>query len=164
MHFSTILPLFSFISFSYTLSLPSSISLFNNSSNNRNLPKGTASLLTEPRILCSSAFYGSAPKEDSCNQAWGKIPRSDVPHTYGPREERRTQTFDVTVPIRYLSDDGLCAIDVRTRGTQGFWLADTTSSLVISDSAKAVLERCVSGKRMGGSNSYFSKDGILSLC
>lgn len=163
MHFSTSLSLFSFISFSYTLFLPPSISLSNNSSNGDSLPNEPASLLNATKIICSSAWYGSDPKEHSCLQAWGKMPRSNVLHTYGPRGERTLENFDVTLPIRYLSDDGLCAIDLRQRGTLPFWTADTTSSLAISDNAKAVLDRCVSEKRTGGSTTVFSKHEILSL-
>ena len=54
---------------------------------------------------------------------------------------------DTPVPFRYLSDDGLCAIDIVTLDP-GYGSADDFS---ISEAAGAVLVNCVFKSNMGGS-------------
>lgn len=55
----------------------------------------------------------------------------------------------IPLPFRYLSDDGLCAIDVRLR--QG--LAEgTTNGLAISEQAGAILVECVHVQKEGGTS------------
>ena len=56
-------------------------------------------------------------------------------------------------PIRYLSDDGVCAIDIQLDSGR----EDSSSSFVISWYAKKILDECVTGLGKGGSVRGFSK-------
>ena len=59
-------------------------------------------------------------------------------------------------PIRYLSDDGICAIDVQLASGRD----DSSSSFVISWYAKTILDACVTKLGKGGSVRGFSKCDI----
>ena len=49
----------------------------------------------------------------SCTNAWEKIPQDSETYTYGLRADIAAgANLDVGLPVRYLSDDGLCAIDI----------------------------------------------------
>ena len=56
--------------------------------------------------------------------------------------------------MRYLSDDCLCAIDVRNSLRHD---GDVTTGLQISAQADRLLEFCVDGKKEGGEIRGFSK-------
>ena len=57
-------------------------------------------------------------------------------------------------PIRYLSDDGICAIDVQLE-SGARW--DTSNWDIISGYAKTILDECVARQQKGGSVRGFSK-------
>ena len=93
--------------------------------------------------VCAPKLIGDNLKWDSCRNAWAKISRTTEPIKYGSRSYRGSR--DVTAPFRYLSDDGLCAIDIvlhlaRVRDQQGW---DITTGQDLSDRAQQVLSFCV---------------------
>lgn len=92
-------------------------------------------------------------KEDSCRNALDKMDLSStkvemfVPRRVGGVTDR------VGLPLRYLSDDGICAIDVFFyRRSEG----DVTTLAVFSDRAKTTLDKCVISLEKGGSMTHFS--------
>lgn len=58
--------------------------------------------------------HGEDVQQESCEGALAKMPHGDGPQTYVPRHpiSPPAPPNSVKTPIRYLSDDGLCAIDV----------------------------------------------------
>ncbi|CAO1596820.1 hypothetical protein XANCAGTX0491_000650 [Xanthoria calcicola] len=105
---------------------------------------------------CSSRMYGGNLKPASCKNAWDKIERSSVPRRSGVHSAPDRQSFDYLLPQRYLSDDGLCAIDVAIPQAQiaagRRW--DVATGLQLSNSARAVLESCVTDGRGGVVGSF----------
>ena len=84
--------------------------------------------LSAPDARCSSV-YGDDVSTDSCLNALEKMRYSTSPKTYIPRHRNRAQPLPlnyVSMPVRYLSDDGICAIDLilaavrRSLNLQGF--------------------------------------------
>ena len=74
--------------------------------------------------------------------------RSSDPHGLFPRPSGFFPAIPLKwrVPIRYLSDDGLCAIDVElAKRSEG----DTTSDGDIVETAEAILHQCVEGHGEG---------------
>lgn len=66
-------------------------------------------------LSCSVQYGNFQPVDvDSCTNALEKIPQTADPHTYIRRHRgaRPTPSGNIPLPIRYLSDDGICAIDV----------------------------------------------------
>ena len=94
---------------------------------------------------CSGRMYGGNLKPASCRNAWDKIERSSVPKRSAVRSAPDRESFDYLLPKRYLSDDGLCAIDVSIPQSQiaagRRW--DLATGLQLSNSAWEVLEYCV---------------------
>ena len=109
-----------FATLAYTLSpLPPSLLQTLNTTQDSTLRKANfekSSSLTATAVdglLCSKR-YGENIPVDSCHNALRKIPLNVHPRTYIHRHKgfRPTSPRFVPLPIRYLSDDGLCAIDV----------------------------------------------------
>ena len=95
--------------------------------------------------ICSKSF-GFNFQQDSCQKAWQKIERSSHPQVFRRREGALTD--DVPVPIRYLSDDGTCAVDVDLFPPG---IAEATSDgLTISNFAGGILVQCVYQLDEGG--------------
>ncbi|KAI4266618.1 MAG: hypothetical protein L6R38_008646 [Xanthoria sp. 2 TBL-2021] len=96
-------------------------------------------------MTCSRLMYGRNLKPASCKNAWDKIERSSLRKLYGLRKAPDKASFDYLLPERYLSDDGLCAIDISIPQAQiaagRKW--DVTTGLQISNSASAILQQCV---------------------
>ncbi|KAL8893287.1 MAG: hypothetical protein Q9192_005412, partial [Flavoplaca navasiana] len=114
--------------------------------------------------LCSKVRYGGSLRPLSCKNALDKIERSSVPKRYGLRSSPAKDSFDYLVPERYLSDDGLCAIDVVIRQMQVSqgrkW--DTANGIEISDAAWAVMRQCgMYGD--GGSVDRFTSRNALAI-
>ena len=110
--------------------------------------------------------YGSDVNLASCTNAWRHIPRDSEPQLYGLRTEIAAGAhIDVGLPLRYLSDDGLCAIDIRARydNDPDLMIADLAKNIEVSQAAKVVLDRCVRGRRVGGSISDFSERDLLNV-
>lgn len=98
----------------------------------------------------------------SCVNAWAKIPRTTLENVYVTRRGNLPAASDIVVPIRYLSDDGLCAIDVRARERDTVPdPGDIARSIDISDAADAIIKACVERSGRGGYSSGFSKRLLL---
>ena len=73
---------------------------------------------------------------NSCLNAWNKIVPSTKPLIFGGHSQHNRA---VTVPLRYLSDDGLCAFDVvLVDGAIG----DVANGLAISHAARSLFDVC----------------------
>ena len=93
-------------------------------------------------IRCRGRAHGYDLSMASCENAWRKMGRSSTQHELFQRPAGFFPAMPLNwrVPIRYLSDDGLCAIDVDlVRGSKG----DTTSDGAIAGTAAAILHACV---------------------
>ncbi|KAM0801787.1 hypothetical protein BDR22DRAFT_167879 [Usnea florida] len=119
--------------------------------------------LGEPSCLTK---YGVGVQSASCMNAWQQIPRDSELRLYGLREDFRAGAHvDVGLPLRYLSGDGLCAIDIRSKSDNDPQLktADLAKNSEVSQAAKVVLDRCVREQRIGGSVLGFSRRNLLVL-
>ncbi|KAI4251262.1 MAG: hypothetical protein LQ352_004958 [Teloschistes flavicans] len=75
----------------------------------------------------------------SCNNAWHKIVRSVTPVIYSQRPGTG-KAGDVSLPVRYLSDDGRCAIDINVAsGKHG----DVATGLGIARAASEIFRTCL---------------------
>lgn len=83
-----------------------------------------------------------------------KIGRSTSPVALRNRDQGPL-TGDVLLPVRYLSDDGLCAVDIITY--LGNYAPQSTNSLNISQSAGAILAKCVYQSNVGGVNAIYGQ-------
>ena len=101
----------SFAILTSALSLPPSLSLISsNSTSISNYNNQTLSNLTlDPRIFCSTV-YGQDFKVASCRNALQKIPRSSESYRWVRVRTKQQAANQIVTPIRYLSDDGICAI------------------------------------------------------
>ena len=141
--------------------------------------------LTNRNIVCMKV-HGENMPINSCNAALAKIPRSTEPKLYVTRASahRSLSSDQVSTPIRYLSDDGECAIDVilaevsaviaprvdhrscRLTFSQGS-SGDEASSDVIYRNAKIVMDTCVIAMGKGGVkvdfSTYFGIDDHLRV-
>lgn len=149
--FDCIVPLI-FVSLTSAVSLPPSILLLQNLTQTADTLNGTFPDLTAGKLSCST-IRGYGLQEDSCRNALDKMDLSSTKvEIFVPRSVEGV-TDRVGVPLRYLSDDGLCAIDVFFyRRSEG----DLTTWAVISDRAKTILEKCVILLQKGGSMTHFS--------
>ena len=153
-----------FLHTAYAFNLPPTLEI-SNSSAIQDFPE--YSNITAPPALpgqpvCIKEAYGEDIKEHSCWNAWTRIVRSKEPIRYGRRQMGASSDFDYLLPIRYLSDDGFCAIDIahqKWRADQPYgW--DISDSLTISDKAKSIIERCASFG-IGGTVSRFSRCKLI---
>ena len=125
----------------------------------------TTSNVTSREQSCRSS-YGTGLNLDSCKNAWEKIPLDSEPYIYGVRPDIAAGAhFDVGLPLRFLSEDGLCAIDIRaTREAEPqLALGDSAKNIEVSEAAKVVLDQCVSIRHQGGSIAGFSQRDLLTL-
>ena len=95
-----------------TFSLPPSLTLMSSNStgiskyNNQTLP-----YLTSGPIINCQTRYGEDMSVASCRNALQKIPRSSELHRFTRgRRKQEAGSDQILTPIRYLSDDGICAI------------------------------------------------------
>ena len=140
---------FFFLASTFALSLPPPITISPDAINLLK-PLNTAFRnLTAGRTLCVSR-YGTGLSEASCQNAWLKIDRhSLIPESFRPRPT----SSETPLPIRYLSDDGTCAIDiVNTDGISG----DISTGMDMAQQAKLLIDRCVHGEKKGGLVTRFS--------
>lgn len=96
-----------------------------------------------------NAFFGRDLSIESCLNAWGKIDRLAPPQAYGPRPgfPSRPTPGVLALPVRYLSDDGLCSIDLQKDTRK---MGDVVSSLLISQEARSIIDECVQYSKRGG--------------
>lgn len=105
--------LFPFFAISISgLSLPPPLSLINPdlSSSSNHLNQTFLGLTSGSGTTCTKA-HGEEMNVASCTNAWQKIHRSSHSHRFlSRRDAHDASPNDMIVPIRYLSDDGNCAI------------------------------------------------------
>ena len=152
-------PILLYVTSGFSASLPPSLALFTPSittlSNSTDLAVSLNGTVRTPPPIQPFCTRTGAPSfgmsEASCTNAWEKIDRSTTTHVFRPRG--RGPQEDFVTPIRYLSDDGICAIDVQLASER----EDSSSSFVISWYAKMIVDACVTGLGKGGSVRGFSK-------
>ena len=147
------------------LLLPTAGSISNTGNSPSNDPEevlSNSTTLSYPgEIRCNDQRFGRGLDKRSCWNAWDKMPRSSDQHNLYPRLSGRHTSVPVLskLPIRYLSDDGLCAIDVRLiAGSKG----DTTTDRVIAAAARSVLFECLETDGWGGQLEIPCKSRTLS--
>lgn len=149
---------FLLLSPAHAVSIPSTLSLFPSTANGTNGLQGTFSSTGKYSEHCD-AHYGSDLNPSSCGIAWRKIIRSKDKITF--RSRRGIQTEDTPVPFRYLSNDGLCAIDINlVPGVE----EDTSDGEEISEQAGALLVGCAYKHKTGGAIQITSKHHIRPAC
>ncbi|CAF9912602.1 MAG: hypothetical protein HETSPECPRED_000984 [Heterodermia speciosa] len=110
-----------------------------NSSNTSTLTTGNAK-----QISCGQRF-GRNLNIASCLQVYHAMSSSPDPKTFG---ERGTGTYDAPLPFRYLSHDGLCAIDVSHIVGLEF---DTIAPSDLKEAAESIIVVCIFGQpNIGG--------------
>lgn len=92
---------------------------------------------TSAIIRCDGPKWGYDLNKNSCIDAWASIPMDDRMVTYGVRYQGQ---YEALLPIRYLSFDGQCAIDITHK--QGV-VSDRAKNVDISAAAHVLLEDCV---------------------
>ena len=107
--------------------------------------------------VCEPNYYGPDLDLASCVDALEKMNNSSIVQTYTSR--RVILPSEIHLPIRYLSDNGICAIDINIR--EGFQVqADITSGEALVNATTAVIRTCVA-KNEGGVASGFSKPSLV---
>ena len=152
-------PILLYVTSGVSASLPPSLALLTTSiatlSNSTDLAVSLNGTVRAPPHIEPFCTRTGAPSfgmsEASCTNAWQKIDRSTITHVFRPRGRGNREDF--VTPIRYLSDDGICAIDVQLDSGRG----DSSSLFVISWYAKMILDACVNKLGKGGSVRGFSK-------
>ena len=117
-----------------------------------------ASTLSANLPTCNGRLYGRNFNLASCRQILHAMSVYDKPKTFG---ERSTGTYDAPLPFRYLSHDGLCAIDIaHTAGV----LFDTITPLAVKEAAKLLIDICVAvPPSQGGLLTGLGVNGNLAL-
>lgn len=100
--------------------------------------------LAAPRIQCDASTYGRDLNIASCQEAWELLPTTTTPRTIGQRTEGN---FDIPLPFRVLSHDGLCAIDITHKKGLIF---DISTGSELSQAALLILDACVKGDMQQG--------------
>ena len=96
-------------------------------------------------------FEAAQAARGSCINVMNKISPWSRPVIFG---SRTVEVKDVTVPLRYLSDDGLCAIDVTfLKGTS----ADVANGVGLLHAARTIWEECAIPLAAGGTTSGFCR-------
>lgn len=155
---TTVLDLF--FTSALALTLPSSLSFLNTNFSSSalideslNATAGT-SLFGTPIPVCFPSISQRYPhsklaiRSDSCHNAWSKIGRSKVKHGFTSRQNGFNG--DTPLPLRYLSDDGHCAMELRQTDAAGGKFQATIDDFTISEYAGAVLVKCVDIQKSGG--------------
>ena len=116
------------------------------------------SSLTAGQVSCNGQVYGRNFNLGSCIQVYHAMSSSTMPATFG---ERGTGTYDVNLPFRYLSRDGLCAIDISHRRDLNF---ETISPIELKEAAAIMIQICVSGQpSIGGITTGLGVNKGLSM-
>lgn len=88
-------------------------------------------------LKCDGSKFGYDLNKTSCIDAWASIPIDDEIVTYGVRYQGQ---FEALLPIRYLSPNGQCAIDITQKQNV---ISDRARNVDISAAANVLLENCV---------------------
>lgn len=104
------------------------------------------SVLTAGQISCNGQQYGRNLNLKSCQQVYHAMSALPKPKTFGQRGTGFT--YDAPLPFRYLSHDGLCAVDVSHVAGMDF---DTIAPNDLKEAARSLVAICVSGQpNIGG--------------
>ena len=126
---------------------------------NYDLPPSNTSNLSALPISCDGKLYGRNFRLASCLQINIAMSSDVHPKTFGKRGTG--DEWDAPLPFRYLSNDGLCAIDVGIRAGETF---DTISPMELKEAASWLIRICVSiDPSEGGLYSYLGVNKALSL-
>lgn len=99
--------------------------------------------------MCDKPASGDfRPPHRSCEYAWQKLQRSTEQIVYTSRETGQV-TEGMQLPVRYLSDDGQCAMDIVPRFEHEHTRV-MIDGRTLSDYAGAVLVNCVYRENAGG--------------
>ena len=150
-----IIPINFFVARSSAFLLPPSLSLTTHPiqlTNSSDVPStnGSHLPLNGTRLKCTPGYYGTDLDWNSCEAAWDKMPRSRAAKTYVSRNLRNPITSAIRLPLRYLSDDGACAIDVDQKRTASRHISDITTPNTLANRAADVIVGCVHSRRWGG--------------
>lgn len=94
--------------------------------------------------MCDSVL-GTDLHGASCRNAWEKIERSKKKVVF--RDRKDILTPDIPLPVRFLSDDGFCSIDVDFLGDEDPHESDWET---VSEVAGEILVKCVYSTAIGG--------------
>lgn len=127
-----------------------------------NLFAGGTDSIQDAKVLCEKPGFPSGLNLDNCANAWAKVDKSIQPYIYA---ERPVQQGEIALPIRYLSDDGSCAIDVtfNPNPEESEERGDVANGIAISNAARAVILQCVGRTRSGGQKQDFTPHGRLTV-
>ena len=147
------------ISSSIALSVPSSLvlaqDLSNSSFNVHGNDTNTATFRLGSRSMCRPSEFGHNLDLDSCEQALSKMPRSPIERYYAPRSANYPGA--VPLPLRYLSDDGACAIDILEIRRASAGAIDMITEQSMAAQAGLLVDSCVRDRGQGGFVGSFSK-------
>ncbi|KAL9074997.1 MAG: hypothetical protein Q9161_001928 [Pseudevernia consocians] len=123
----------------------------------------TSSSLAAAKIVCDGVRYGRNLRIASCLDAYNRMDNSPVPKTYGERnaEAPGSTTWDANLPLRILSSDALCALDISHSAASP---SDTITPSLLRTHARSLLAVCVQGSpSLGGIASNLGQAGHLAL-
>ncbi|KAL8654741.1 MAG: hypothetical protein Q9210_001324 [Variospora velana] len=98
-------------------------------------------------ILCNGSQYRTGLKPLSCQDAVNQIPRDSKRLRFVAPEQRGRGHYDVTLPIRFISYDGLCTVDIVTKDGV---TSDTTSYYDLLRASISLEHTCVGKNQVGG--------------
>ncbi|KAG6991082.1 hypothetical protein G7Y79_00057g090640 [Physcia stellaris] len=98
------------------------------------------------RVQCSGGRFGVRLSRIRCDNAWEKIEQSIQPQLFAQRD---TEEDIFSLPFRYLSDDGSCAIDLSLIDKEG---VDVCNGLGIAHAARRLIDECIVDRTKGGPN------------
>ncbi|KAF6217990.1 hypothetical protein HO133_006402 [Letharia lupina] len=120
-------------------------------------PFGANTSLTLPTVHCDGVTYKSNLLSASCADAYRTIPRTTKLLTFGDREDG---DFEVPLPYRWVSSDGLCIFEIAK-------IADTpVAYATLRDFERAafmLLTTCFADGRTEGGIAGNLGPGVLSL-
>ncbi|KAL8986746.1 MAG: hypothetical protein Q9177_003986 [Variospora cf. flavescens] len=142
---------------------PHNISWPSNSSSPILDPSSEANPLNVPALSnallsCSGKDYGRNLRLASCVQVYRAMSSYTVPRSFG---ERFTGEWDAPLPFRYLSHDGLCAIDLsHAAGVNG----DIVAPVDLKEAASLIIRICIAvSPNQGGLVTGLGVNNGLSL-
>lgn len=146
----------------FTSSLALHLAAHNGSASDPPLALNSAPM--DPGMPYCRSIFGTGLNPDSCRNVWEKIEPSSHAQDFRPRTLQDRAGY--STPLRYLSDDGRCAIDLELLPlfkTEERWGWDTTDGRTISNVAESIILACVHGTAYGGRVAKFSKPGPRTL-
>lgn len=131
-----------------------------NSLVNSTSEKALKSDLKLPRVYCNGNVYRRNLRESSCVNALQEIPQDPTRVALGARGG--PTDFDVGLPFRWISDDGLCVFDIYIPRDD---IIDQASTYEFHQAAFNLVHSCISGSGTptGGIVTGIGRYGRLGL-